>query len=318
MLRLIAAVTALYALTLLIVYIICFYSPLGKQNDEHNLPAGEQYEPQSERMHAMIDALRAIPYETVEIRSRDGLRLRGKYYPGRGADTAICFHGYRAAARRDFSGGARYLIGQGFNVLLVDQRAQGESEGRTITFGIRERFDCLAWAQYAAGRFGPAARITLYGISMGAATVLMASELDLPENVAGIVADCPYDKPAEIIRSVCAGMGLPVRLLWPLVAAAARLYGRFDPGEASASGAVRNARVPILILHGEDDRYVPCEMSARIAAANPALVRRYTFPGAAHGLSFLADPERYRLILEDFLRAEKTSEPAGPSERRQG
>ena len=286
-----------------IAYLTAFYSPHPGQNDEHNLPPGEQYEPRTQEMLAMIDALLSVPCEEVSILSRDGLRLHARYYPGKeGAGVALCFHGYRATARRDFSGGARYLIGRGFHVLLADERAQGRSEGHTMTMGVMERDDCLDWADWAAERFGADTPITLYGISMGAAAVLMATGLPLPENVRCAVADCPFSSPREIICSVCRSMRLPAGLLWPFVALGARLFGRFDPNAVTAADAVKNARIPILILHGEDDRYVPCEMSAAIAEANPGLVERHTFPHAGHGISFLTDPERYRALLTAFLQ----------------
>ena len=288
----------------LICYGIVFYSPHPGQNDEFHLPAGEQYDGWNGKMRSMVAGLAAVECEDVFLTSRDGLRLRGRYYRGReGAPAALCFHGYRATARRDFSGGARYLIDRGFHVLLADQRAQGRSEGHTMTFGVKERLDCLDWIAWARERLGPDTPTALYGISMGAATVLMAAGLDLPENVRCIAADSPYSSPREIIREVCRARGLPAGLLWPFIALGARLFGRFDPDGASAVEAVKCARVPILIVHGEDDRYVPCEMSAAIAKANPGLVERHTFPDAGHGISFLLDPERYRRLLTDFLRA---------------
>ena len=294
-----AAVLGLTWLT----YWIVFYSPHPRQNDEMHLPTGEQYDERAGQMCALVDALLAVPCQSVSIRSRDGLRLCARYYPGRErASVAICFHGYRATARRDFSGGARYLIDRGFHVLLVDERAQGASAGHTMTFGVRERYDCLDWIAFARERFGADTPIALYGISMGAATVLMAAGLELSDNVRCVVADCPYSAPGDIIRSVCRRTGLPAGLLWPFVWLGARIFGGFDINAASAAEAVKKARVPILIFHGEDDRYVPCAMSAEIRDANPAIVERHTFPGAAHGLSFLVDPERYKALLTEFLQ----------------
>ena len=104
-----------------------FASPHPHRNDERRLPTGEQYDERADEMRALIEALLAVPCQSVSITSRDGPRLCARYYPGReGAAVAICFHGYRAAARRDFSGGARYLLDRGFHVLLIDER---EHEG---------------------------------------------------------------------------------------------------------------------------------------------------------------------------------------------
>ena len=145
-------------------------------------------------------------------------------------------------------------------------------------------------------------RILLAGISMGAATVLMTSALDLPPQVRGILADCPFTSPAEIIATVGSAKGFPMKFLFPLVEFDARLLGRFSLRAADAALAVREAKVPILLIHGEADDFVPCDMSRRIAAANPALIEFHTFPGAGHGLSYLVDTERYTSLVRDFCK----------------
>ena len=308
------ALCALAALALIAVYMVyrrVFRSPQRGQEVVRRIPNGPQYAPYADQMYRMIDWLIARPSEDVSIVSRDGLKLAARLYPApEGAPVAICFHGYRAPAQRDFCGGARALIESGYRVLLVDERAHGRSEGRALTMGVREKYDCADWAKWAAGRFGADTPITLYGISMGAATVLMAAGLDLPKNVRLIVADCPYTTPKAIIRKVIGDLGMPAGLLYPLVAAAARLFAGFDLSDEGALGAVRRARVPIVLLHGEDDRFVPCEMSRELARANEAMVSLYTFPGAAHGMSYMSDPARYLGALA--AHGVKLTQPKAP------
>lgn len=263
----------------------------------------------------MIDAVNSLPYERVTIRSHDGLTLSGRYYHQRdGAPLNICFHGYRGTPSRDFSGGFQIMRRQGHNVLMIEERAHKNSQGHTITFGVEERYDCLDWIRYALERFGPQTRIVLSGISMGAATVLMASALPLPEQVVGITADCPYTSPAAIIRQVGRHMGIPEGVSGFLSAAAARIFGHFRLNAADAAEAVRQTKVPILLIHGEADDFVPCAMSRRIHAANPERIAFFTFPGAGHGLSFLADPGRYEELIRAFTRqvlpAETSSDTA--------
>ena len=299
------------------VYRVAFHSPDRKQNDDYSINRSPQMEPLRETVKAMIDELNAIPYERVSIRSADGLRLAGRYYHQRdGAPLGICFHGWRGTPSRDFSGGTRLYFSEGWNLLMAEQRAQCGSEGHTMTFGVRERQDCLLWARYAAEHFGPDTEILLTGISMGAATVLMASALELPENVRGIIADCPFTTPRAIIGKVCGDIRIPAGAAWPLVRLGARLFGGFDPAdpEADAAAAVKKARVPILVIHGEDDRFVPCGMSRAIAASNPALVELHTFPGAGHGLSYLVDKARYEEVAKAFCRRVLGRAPATPGE----
>ena len=154
------------------------------------LPDTDQYRPYAAEARRMIRAALALPYEPVTIRSDDGLTLFGRCYPAApDAPWLLLFHGYRSAAERDFCGGLPFGMGMGCNVLLVDERAHGKSGGRCLTLGIRERYDCRRWVDYVVGHAGPDAKIVLYGMSMGAATVLMAAGPELPKNVTGIVAD---------------------------------------------------------------------------------------------------------------------------------
>lgn len=255
------------------------------------------------RTQQLIKTLDGRDYEPVEIRSDDGLRLYARYYHvADGAPLHIQFHGYRSYALRDFCGINPLARDCGHNTLVVDQRAHGKSEGHTITFGIKERIDCLRWAEYAARRFGAKTPIFLSGVSMGAATVLMATDLPLPENVVGVIADCPYSSPRAIIRKVIKDMRLPVRAAYPFVALGARLFGKFDGlSMISAVGAVKNAKVPILLIHGEADGFVPCAMSREIAAACASDARLETFPNADHVMCYMTDYDRYRSVTIDFV-----------------
>ena len=292
------------------IYRQVFYSAPPRREDPYDIPPGGQYRDCREQAAALIRAFEALPYERVRIRAFDGLTLHARYYHLRdGAPLQIQMHGYRSSPLRDFSGGNRLGVELGHNRLLVEQRAHGESEARTICFGVKERLDCKAWAEYAAARFGQETPIALVGLSMGAATVLMAADLELPESVRCIVADCPFSSPRAIIESVVRSRRPGQRLLLPLMGGAARLFGGFELDGASAVGAVRRTKLPILLIHGEDDRYVPCEMSRQIAAACASSVRLETFPGAGHGLSYLMDPVRYHRIVREFL--EENGLPCG-------
>ena len=245
----------------------------------------------------------ALPFETLRITSHDGLTLTGKYYHLRdGAPLQIQFHGYRSSGYRDFCGGTKLARELGYNTLVVDQRAHGKSGGRSITFGIREREDCRTWAEFAGKVFGKSTPIFLSGVSMGAATVLMASELPMAANVVGIIADCPYSSPEDIIKKVCAqDMRLPVWLAYPFVCLGALLFGRFRI-RGGAVQAVENTRIPLCIIHGEADGFVPCDMSRKIAAHATGRCELHTFENAEHGMRFIVDEPRYRRIIEQFSR----------------
>lgn len=282
-------------------YRVAFYSPPRTGELKPNVK-GPQYDPYRKEMSRIYHQLADRPCQYVSITSYDGLTLSGRYYHVKdGAPLDIGFHGYRSSPMTDFSGGSELSFEMEHNLLLVDQRAHGKSEGRTIAFGVQERQDLLKWVNYAVERFGADVKILLYGVSMGGATVLMASELPLPPNVKGIVADCPFASPIDVILHVGKDMPVPDWLIRPFAILGAKIFGGFDLTEADARESVRHTTVPILIIHGEADHYVPCELSD-IAASNPDMVTRYTFPEADHGICYLVDTPRYKKIVSAFVR----------------
>ena len=300
---LVVSIILLVFLASFICYYIVFFSPHKGAGDHHSLPAGIQYEKHKERMLGYIDDFLKLDCDKIEILSFDGKKLRGRYYhvnDDSGVD--ICFHGYRGTGIRDFCGGSRIAMGMGRNVILVDQRAHGESEGHSICFGIKERYDCLSWINYVICRFGEDTDINIYGVSMGASTVLLASELELPDNVMHIVADSPYTGAGDIIKKVCKDLRLPVFLVYPFIYLGALIFARIRLDSCDCVSAVKNAKIPILLIHGEDDRFVPCDMSEKILKANPKLIHRFTFPNAAHGISYIEDKDRYEQLIYQFIK----------------
>lgn len=256
-----------------------------------------------EVLDAAIADFEAQPYETVSITSHDGMTLLGKYYHAvDGAPLQIFCHGYKGNAIRDFCGSQKIARELGHNILLIDQRCHGKSDGHTITFGILERKDVQGWIRWANGRFGNIP-ILLSGVSMGAATVLMVSGMELPETVKAVVADCPYDAPSNIIKKVLGqDMGMPVKLVYPLIRFGGMLYGKFNLNADSPAAAVQKANVPILLIHGDDDRFVPYEMSCNIHAAAPEKITFHTIHGAGHALNYAAAPEEYCRIVSTFAK----------------
>ena len=298
------AVIAVIMLISLYTYRVAFYSPRNKRNTIEESLTGEQYCAVSEHIYRISHIMEKYPYESVTITSFDGCKLHGRYYHiSDNAPIEILFHGYRSCALRDCSGGHALSRKMGFNALVVDQRAHGESGGQTITFGIKEHRDCLCWIQYCNNRFGNKKPIILSGLSMGAATVLMAANCTLPDNVACIIADSPYSAPSEIIQKVCADMHYPVAFCRPFVHLGALIFGRFRLNSLTAKQAVTHASIPVLLIHGEEDRLVPCSMSYDIAKHCASHVHVETFPDAGHGLSYLIDPLRYERVVYDFLRS---------------
>ena len=299
--------TFLTAITLILAYIcfrMAFYASRKRPayDDVLDLPQGDIYVPYRNFMESCAREVRAMPYEEFRITSHDGLKLYGRYFEYTpGAPIELMFHGYRGSAERDLSGGVRRCFQLGHNVLLVDQRCSGKSEGTVITFGIHEHRDCLCWLEKMRERFGKDAKFILTGISMGASTVLMAAGNPLSENVIGVLADCGFTAAKDIIQVVIKQMGLPPALAYPFVKLGAKLYGRFDLEETSALAAMKKCNVPVIFFHGEDDAFVPCEMSRINYDACASRKMLVTVPGAGHGLCYPVQPERYLNAMREFF-----------------
>lgn len=283
-----------------IAYDIVFRRSERRQADHHEIPPED--EGYREESIKNIDILLETPYEAVAIRSHDGLKLRGKFYEGRsGAPLLLFFHGYRSTAERDGSGGFSLCREKGWNAMMADQRAHGESQGKTITFGARERYDVLDWVNWAVRRFGEDQEIYLVGVSMGAATVLMAAGLGLPPQVKGVWADCGYSSTEGVLRHMIRRWNLPETLTFGAARLGGRIFGGFDVREITPLEAVKKAKVPILLIHGEDDNVVPRHMAEEIREACAAPVEIVSVPKAHHGMSFYVDNARYRSAVERLI-----------------
>lgn len=301
-------ITAVFYPILRWAYAVAFGTKEDHENVDFDIPGYEQCHKYRKRIEEDIHATLNQPYEKVNIYSRDGLRLAGKYYHvSQDAPVVILFHGYRSSAARDCAGGFKIAKEQGCNILLVDQRAHGDSQGRTITMGIKERYDCLDWTNYVVNRLGTETKILIEGLSMGASTVLMASQLDLPENVKGIIADCGYSDVKEILMRVGGRLKLPFHLklspkfAYSISRMGAKIFGKFDPQEASPKKALENCKIPVLFIHGEKDRLVPVYMSHDNYNACQSEKELLIIPDANHGMSYYVDTEKYEKKVIKFM-----------------
>ena len=277
----------------------------GKDPKETDfLREGTIWYPFLQRMEEAQAWIRSHTAEHVRLRSYDGLTLSALYLPAQGESkgVVVAFHGYRSLATVDFALEAELFHRLGYELLLPYQRSHGESQGKYITYGVRERFDCRDWARYAAKRFGQEKPLFLAGISMGAATVLMASDLDLPENTRGILADCGFTTPWQIMAHVAKrDYHLPAFPLLYVLDIIARFRAGVNLKEADTRTSLQKTRLPVLFFHGKEDDFVPVSMTEENDRGCKGEKELHLVSGAGHAQSFGVDPQGCQEAIVRFL-----------------
>ncbi len=242
-------------------------------------------------------------FEELSVEAFDGIPLFARFLPvpSEPKGLILCFHGYHSSCRRDLSIQAHALHKAGYHLLLVSQRAHGKSGGRYICFGAKEHRDALSWCEYMSRRF-PSLPMALMGLSMGASTVLMSLSLGLPHNVKCVIADCGFTSPWEIIwrtlrykHKIFPFPAIYFMNYW------SRNLAHFDYRQISVLDILSEGSLPVLLFHGERDRFVPTEMSKKMAAIAPNRIELVIVSGAKHAQAVLFSPEEYISKLLLFL-----------------
>lgn len=236
------------------------------------------------------------------IKSDDGLQLHGLWVPvDQPRGTVLFAHGYRSSYLVDIGQALDFYHSRGMNLLIPDQRSHGKSEGCYITFGVKESRDMMRWLEYHNKNYG-LIPVVLTGLSMGASTMLYLADQELPSNVRCMIADCGFTSPKAILSKVFHGVThLPASICLWVTDLCARLFAGFSLGEKDTRKILANSKLPILIIHGTDDHFVPCEMSKEAYAACTDPKELFLVEGAGHGVSFLVAREAYIARVEHFL-----------------
>ncbi len=257
-----------------------------------------------DKLNEGAEALKSKHPETVELLSYDGINLVGHWYPCKDAKRVIiAVHGWRANWARDFGVIADFLHNSGSSVLFIEQRAQGESGGDYMGFGLLERYDCYEWAKWADLKTEGKLPIYLMGVSMGATTVLMTTGFKLPKSVKGVIADCGFTSPHAIWKHVAENnLKIPFGLYSAISNEIFKKKIRIGANEYTCAKALENCNIPILFVHGTDDSFVPITMTFENYKACKSEKRMFIVPEAEHGMSYIVDPKGYEEKLLEFFK----------------
>lgn len=265
--------------------------------------AGTDWNQHMPFIQARKEAMLSEKHSDEWLMSADGLRLHATWFPqGECKKIVICFHGYTSQGMKDYLGLSGYYLKNGYSMLLVDERAHGESEGKYIGFGCLDRIDALKWINWVLRKCGEDVEILLHGTSMGGATVLMMSSLELPEQVKGIVSDCAFTSPKEVFSHVLKSMyHLPAFPVMNISNFLNKKFAGYGLDECNAAREVKKAKVPILFIHGSGDTFVPYSMCETMYENCASSKKKLIIEGAAHAECYYKDTDAYENALTEFI-----------------
>ncbi|MEC5423776.1 alpha/beta hydrolase [Virgibacillus sp. C22-A2] len=243
-------------------------------------------------------------FEHWEMESYDGLKLQGYFLEAEEPTnkTVVFAHGYLGRARDMGLYGQYYYEELGYNIFTADMRGHGQSEGDYIGFGWHDRLDYVDWIDEVLEIQGLESEIVLHGVSMGAATMLMVSGEELPDNVKAVVADSPYTSVYDMFEYQMNRMfHLPAFPLLPSTSLVTNIKAGYSLTEASALDQVEKSQIPILYIHGDNDTFVPTSMTKELLEHTNSKAEMFTFENAGHGEAFVTHEDRYLEIMNGFL-----------------
>ena len=251
------------------------------------------------KVHDSLAEIQQLPHEMLEMRSHDGLSLKGVYYPSEGSKvTVICVHGYTSHAQREWAFPGLFYHSLGFNVLIPYQRAHGLSEGKYISFGALEHRDMMDWVELINGR-NPQGSIVLHGLSMGGGIVLDMADKQM-ENVKCLIADAPSASIETFFRNV-SGEVFKKEGDRVCAHALARFRKQFQVDAADFDGlkTVSGGKYPLLLAAGSEEHLE--DLLSQIKACNPRETEIVILPGCNHGNGMYKQTEMFQSAIRNFI-----------------
>ena len=213
----------------------------------------------------------------------------------------IAVHGYTDSAYF-MVGAAKQFLNYGYNVLMPDLRAHGKSEGKYIGMGWPDRLDLMQWIDYLIATYGNI-KIILYGISMGAATVMMTSGERLPSNVIVVIEDCGYTSAwEEFAYELKTLFHMPTFPALYNANVITKIRAKYSVKKASAIKQVAKSKTPTLFIHGDKDKFVPFYMLDKLYEAASCKKEKLVIKNAGHTEAQAIEPERYWRVVRRFIK----------------
>ena len=261
-----------------------------------------QFAPYADQLREANHAVLQLPASVVETVAVDGIPLRADYYDLHGERTVIFLHGYRSNPMVNFSVQAASFSRRGYNLLIIHQRAHGESGGAYPTLGLKEQNDLLRWVDWVKKETG-IPRIVIYGMSMGAATAAYASNKLDASVVQAMILDCGYTSAYEQIALDCRRRHMPTAMMMPVI----RLYVKLRCGvdlRNSVTPALSETKIPAFFIHGTADRTVPYSVGRANYDSCCSRKAFFSAEGIGHTMSFPAKLAAAEHALFQFLSEE--------------
>ena len=247
-----------------------------------------------------VDSLRSIgALRDTFLIMPSGEKHHGFFVDRGSTRTALVIHGWRDCAIKFFWLARIYEHELGYNVVMPELHACGESEGEAIQMGWKDRLDVLQWMKTFQ-----ADTMVVHGVSMGAATTMMLSGEQMPDGIKDLhfVEDCGYTSVwNEFAGQLKEQFGLPAFPLMYSTSLLCKLRYGWSFGEASALEQVKRCHNPMLFIHGNTDTFVPSEMVYPLYEVKPGAKELWIAEGAEHALSYKEHKAEYIVKIKDFV-----------------
>lgn len=295
-----------FLISLIVIAIIMFKAFFGREEDkklEKTNLQGPTYDICRDKIIEYREKIKELNFEEIKIKSFDDLSLYGRLYKcDKSKDLIILLHGAHTIPENNF-GYFIHSMHDKYNLLLVRMRSHGESEGKHLTYGIKEKEDVISWLDYFGNSYE---NYYLYGISMGAASIGFACEnLSERENVKGLIFDCGFTNIKAVMDFLVVSLHLPEPLFVPGVKLIHKMNFGFNMDSDSVVNHIKNNKIPCLFLEGGKDDVVPPDLLMKSYDACTSYKELYLVPDAGHATALIVGGENILEKVISFIERSK-------------